>query len=168
MKHSVFKSKNLIWLATAFCLLSTLSCNKDNSSYKGGGSSVESEEVSTGSCTVSGTTYEGATLYYIKSYDEYYIDCFFEGNGAFNFYWNRNTDSISMIDCFTGLYKNCFPIYFLSQSMYDSEMGSNAKPSYYDPQNNTFTFNVMYETSNDGITVYREPMTITYVPAKAN
>lgn len=167
MEHSFFQSKISICLATAFCMLSILSCNKDNTSSSSIKRTIKMEEISTGSCTISGNTYEGATLYYAESLGEYYLHCFFKGEGLFCFKWDKTTNKISLVDCATGLYNYSNPIYFLSQSAYETEMGASASPSYYNPESNTFTFNVMYETANFDGTPIMGTMAITYIPSKA-
>jgi len=102
---------------------------------------------------------------YMKEEDLYYLDYFYDGDGSFGFKWDKTTNVISIVQCDTGLCYNYFyPIDFLSQATYEVEMGVNALPSYYSPDEDKFYFNVLYQTAESDNQIFRNTASITYKP----
>ena len=155
-------------LTLSLCCMSISSCNKDSNIKNGPGkqSKITGEVISRGTCTAFNTTSETAILHYEKESGTYYLDYFCNGDGSFAFTWDKSTNRLSLLEFETGLHNGFYPIDFLSQKEYEAEMGDKAEPSFYNPAEDVFTFNILYQTAiDDGVFVHY-PTTITYKPKK--
>ena len=136
----------------AICAALTLvSCDdslKTNKLSSSGGS-LDGEIVFTGTCTAFGATTNDVAMYYVAEEDVYYPAYYYAGEGSFDFKWDKLTNKLSIQECCTGLFYDFYPINTLSQEVYESTLGSDAQPSYYDPVTKTFTFNILYEVKDE-------------------
>ena len=96
-----------------------------------------------------GSKSENIVLYATKIENLYYIHQFFgEDSGGLAFYWDRNTDKITLEESFSGLMGEGGPVFVLAQSKYLLCAGSDAEDSFYSPASGIFTFNVVMETTD--------------------
>lgn len=166
MKYFFTKFLFPLCMALSLSCMALVSCDNDN--YTKGGlvkpEKLEGTVISKGVCNAFNATTESAQMCFVERTGTYYIDYFCNGDGSFGFKWDKTTNRISIIEFETGLFSGMYPIDFLSQKDYESEMGDNAEPSLFDPVTNLFTFNVLYQTAiEDGVLV-RFPTKITYQP----
>lgn len=168
MTKMIFGKSLPFLLVLSLCCITISSCNKDNSikSSPGKQGKITGEVISRGTCTAFNTTSETAIMHYEKGTGTYYLDYFYNGEGSFAFTWDKSTNRLSLIEFETGLHNGFYPIDFLSQKDYETEMGDKAEPSFYNPAEDVFTFNILYQTAiDDGVFVHY-PTTITYKPKK--
>ena len=143
-------------LAAATIALCTCGCEKS----VGDSSSTYNPDLEgctalySGYSLVLGTKTEGLTLYKTDITDEYFVPYFFGGTGGFEFKWDKETNYLSVLETYTGMNNGVYPVYILSQSKYENLAGDSAQKSFYNPADKTFTFYVVFETSDDetGIT----------------
>lgn len=168
MTKMIFGKALPFLLALSLCCMAFSSCDKDNNIKNGPGQQVNysGELISKGVCNAFGVSSEAAMMNYVAETGIYYIDCFYNGVGSFGFTWDQKTNNLSLIDFPTGLHNGFYPIDFLSQKDYEAEMGDRAEPSFYDPEKDVFTFNVLYETAIDDGVLVHNTTTITYKPKK--
>ena len=88
------------------------------------------------------------TLYATTEENQYYIPGFFGADGGVAFYWNKETNALSLIESYTGMYGDGGPVYILSESRYVSMAGDEAPKSFYSPVLNVFSFNVLFESAD--------------------
>lgn len=91
--------------------------------------------------------YDGLTLYKTDVANEYYIPYFFSGTqGELAFFWDKETNELTLEESYSGLFNDDCPVYVLSQYEYRDTMGEAAEKSYYNPESKRFVFNVVLET----------------------
>ena len=151
--------------AAAIAAATLVSCNDWTSTSKISSKTVtlDGVKVFTGTCTAFGTETENVTMYYVEAEDVYYPAYYCAGEGSFDFKWDKETNKISIQECETGLFYGFCPVDTASQEEYESTMGSEAQPSYYDPVTKTFTFNILYKTQNENYEAIWFTDTATYV-----
>lgn len=88
------------------------------------------------------------TLYATTEANQYYIPGFFGGEGGVAFYWDKETNVLSLIESYTGMYGDGGPVFILSENRYVSLAGEDAPGSFYSPVLNAFSFNVLFESAD--------------------
>ena len=96
------------------------------------------------------------TMYKTSLENEYCIPNFFKGVGELLFFWDKNTNTLSLEESYTAMSNGFYPIYIMSQDHYNSYKGSRAQRSFYEPTDKTFFFDVVMETADDDGMVYVE------------
>ena len=161
--------RNIIsFILTAFLAVPALTSCSDNfkttsTSSSGSSISLDGVKVFTGTCTAFGVTTKEVPMYYVEDEDVYYVAYYYSGDGSFDFKWDKTTNKVSIQECCTGFFYSFYPVYTVSQEVYESTMGADAQPSYYDPATKTFTFNILYETVDDYSNTVQFLDTVTFV-----
>ena len=101
---------------------------------------------------------EDLTMYKTSLENEYCIPDFFKGVGELLFFWDKNTNTLSLEESYTAISNGFYPVYIISQERYDAYKGINAQKSFYAPADKTFFFNVVMETADDYGMVYVETL----------
>ena len=147
----------------AIAALASCDDSTNSSKISSQSSVLSGEKVFTGTCTAFGTETKDVSIYYVAEEDVYYPAYYYSGEGSFDFKWDKTTNRISIQECCTGLFNGFNPIDALSQEEYETTLGSEAQPSYYDPDTQTFVFNILYETADESGATYRFTDKVTFV-----
>lgn len=99
---------------------------------------------------------EDLTIYLTDVKDEYYIPCFFQGNGELFFKWDKTTNTLTIEESYTGMSNGAYPVYISSQKKYEDFKGVDAQRSFYDIATGAFHFFVLMETAEDSGMIYVE------------
>jgi hypothetical protein len=157
------KTNRIIRFSFAFILAMAAVCSCIDPNVEENISFVDNSEflkrctpVYKGSSYVFGEKTAELTLYSTETKDEYYIPLFFLGDGEMFFTWDKENNTLSVEESYTGMSNGAYPVYIMSQKKYDEFKGDEAQRSFYDIATKSFNFNVLMQTADDDGIVYVE------------